>query len=113
MGSEGSGQEGTGPERSGSEGIGREGFSMTLADGSLKSTLRGILRRWEEADEAVRRTQAAKDGDPEAAERAKLEMAGVLWALEFDMSELLLMLLRAARTHNPDTLRLLLLDLIG
>jgi hypothetical protein len=83
---------------------------MTVADASLKSTLRGLLRRWDEADRAVRATTPANGAE---AEEARLQAEGAIWALEHDVSDLLFMLLRAALSHDPGRLRLYLMDLLG
>jgi hypothetical protein len=87
---------------------------MTVADATFKQTLRGLLRRWDEADQAVAASQAASaDADREKANRARLEAEGCIWALQHDLSDLLFMLLRCAVEHEPRRLRDYLMELLA
>lgn len=87
---------------------------MTVADATFKATLRGLLKRWDEADRAVAASLEASAGaDPDRAARARLEAEGCIWALKHDLSDLLFMLLRCAIEHDPVRLRDYLMDLIG
>lgn len=83
---------------------------MTVADASLKQTLRGFLLRYDEAAKAI---LAATPAQGEEAERKRLEAEAAIWALEHDVSDLLFMLLRAAIRHDPERLRRHLMDLLA
>lgn len=87
---------------------------MTVADAGLRQTLRGLLRRWDEADRAVTASLAASaDADRDRADRARLEAEGAIWALKHDLSDLLFMLLRCAVEHDPVRLRDYLTELLA
>jgi hypothetical protein len=88
------------------------------ADKGGGESARSLVRReidrltteWEEADRLSR--QAPTHADREKAEEERRELAGRFWSLREQLADLCLLLLRYAREHREDALRLYLLDVL-
>ncbi len=84
----------------------------------VRAELARIAQRFEAADRRAKAAGVAVAfgagtvADREAAEAERRDAAGESWAAESDLADLLLLLLRHARRHQPDALRDLLADVL-
>lgn len=87
---------------------------MAVGESALRKTLRDLLDRWDSADAAVKRAQGRGEDDPDAL-AARQAAEAECWALQAELADLLLCLLRCA-VDNKDTaegLRKSLMGLLG
>lgn len=84
---------------------------MAVGETELRRVLRSVLDRWDAADKAAWQAQASGQQDPEAL-AARQAAEAECWALQAELADLLLMLLRCA-TENKETAEGLRKSLMG